>query len=125
MNKLKKSVFRRGVLISMTGLLSLTYLLSACKGTPSYYLRKDLKFSTVKHVLCNADTTQSYQVYLPTAYTKDKKWPVVFMFDSHGSGQMAVEHAMAAAERYNFILIGSNNSKNNVPNLDYIVGKRI
>lgn len=67
-----------------------------------------------------ADTTQSYKLYLPTGYNNKKKWPVIFMFDPHGSGYLAVEKGIEAAEKYSYIVVGSNNSKNGIQNLTAI-----
>lgn len=105
----------------VVGFVTLAYLMISCSGNTSYYLRKNLKLSTVQHVVCTSDTSQSYQVYLPSAFVRERKWPVMFMFDPHGSGQLAIDHAKAAAERYNYILIASNNSRNNASNIDHII----
>ncbi|MBI4647253.1 MAG: hypothetical protein HY738_11865 [Bacteroidia bacterium] len=41
-----------------------------------------------------------------------KKWPVLFLFDAHARGKLAVEKFKDAAENLGYILIASNNSKN-------------
>jgi poly(3-hydroxybutyrate) depolymerase len=66
----------------------------------------------VPDVVCAADSTQSYALYLPRAYNADRAWPVIFAFDPGGRGRMPVERYEAAAERYGFIVAGSNNSRN-------------
>jgi predicted esterase len=76
-------------------------------------------YNQITQKVCKADTTQSYAVYLPTAYTNQKKWPVIYLFDSHGGGQFAVEHFKEAAERFGYVVIGSNNSKNGLQTLDH------
>jgi predicted esterase len=80
-----------------------------------------LKFRDIKTIVIKQDTSQSYCIYLPVDYKNKKKWPVLFMFDSHGDGKFAIIHAKEAAERFGFILVGSNNSKNGVENIDHIV----
>lgn len=117
MHKVKMSALRW----CFVAIIFLSYLVVSCSGNSSYYLRKQLKFSTTQHMVCTYDISQSYQVYLPTAFVKNKKWPIVYMFDPHANGQLAIDHARDAAERYNFILIASNNSKNNAPNIDHII----
>ena len=80
---------------------------------------KPLSFSTIMRRVCTADTTQSYEVYLPTGYSAQKKWPVIYVFDSHGDGKLAVSHFQEAAERFSYIILGSNNSRNGLQTLEH------
>lgn len=66
----------------------------------------------VAHVACAKDATQSYALYLPSNYTADRSWPVIYAFDAGGRGQNPVERYRAAAEKYGYIVAGSNNSRN-------------
>src|ERR671924_2333861 len=66
----------------------------------------------VPEVLCATDASQTYALYLPRAYNADRAWPVIFTFDPAGRGRVPVERYQAAAERYGFIVAGSNNSRN-------------
>jgi predicted esterase len=66
----------------------------------------------VARVTCIADETQSYALYLPSNYTGDKAWPVIFAFDPGARGSVPVERYEKAAETYGYIIIGSNNSRN-------------
>jgi predicted esterase len=65
----------------------------------------------ISKVYCATDPSQSYAVYIP-AKSKDDALPVVYFFDPHGDGSFPLGKYKALAEAYNFILIGSNNSKN-------------
>src|SRR3974390_2928293 len=69
----------------------------------------------IADVKCANDATQSYALYLPTAYTAARAWPVIFPFDPAGRGQNGVDRYQAAAEQYGFIVAGSNNSRNGMP----------
>ncbi|TDW96722.1 hypothetical protein [Dinghuibacter silviterrae] len=60
-------------------------------------------------VLCTADTSQSYALYVPV---RDGRLPVVYLFDSHGKGVFPISKYKALADTFGFILVGSNNSKN-------------
>jgi len=73
------------------------------------------KGKVISKVVCKKDITQSYALYLPSSYSEDKKWPVVYAFDSHGKGLLPVELFKDEAERYGYIIVGSNNSKNGTP----------
>src|ERR1043165_9117236 len=58
------------------------------------------------------DATQSYALYLPAAYTPARKYPVLYFFDPGARGAVPVERFKEAAEKYGYILVGSNNSRN-------------
>ena len=66
----------------------------------------------IAHVACIKDATQSYALYLPSNYTADRSWPVIYAFDPGGRGQNPVERYRAAAEKYGYIVAGSSNSRN-------------
>ncbi len=61
---------------------------------------------------CAAKPDQSYALYLPSHYTPDKRWPIIYAFDPDGRGNVPVELMKDAAERYGYIVAGSNNSRN-------------
>jgi hypothetical protein len=49
---------------------------------------------------------------VPAGYTPSRVWPVILAFDAGGRGRVPVERYQAAAERYGYIVVGSNNSRN-------------
>jgi poly(3-hydroxybutyrate) depolymerase len=55
---------------------------------------------------------QSYALYLPSRYNSGKRWPIVYAFDPGASGDRPLESMKDAAERYGYIVVGSNNSRN-------------
>jgi predicted esterase len=63
-------------------------------------------------VRCAADPSQTYALYLPSNYSPDRPWSVIFAFDPRARGLTAVERFQAAAEMYGYIVAGSNNSRN-------------
>lgn len=63
-------------------------------------------------LVCAADPTQSYALYLPSDYTPDRPWPILYCFDPGARGQRPVEIFREAAERFGYIVAGSNNSHN-------------
>lgn len=63
-------------------------------------------------VACENDATQTYALYLPSAYTPKSQWPVLYAFDPSARGLAPVERFREAAEKYGFIVAGSNNSRN-------------
>jgi hypothetical protein len=68
----------------------------------------------LNRVQCKNDPSISYALYLPSKTKLGTKFPVVFFFDSQARGRFPVEKYQALAERYCFILVGSNNSKNGI-----------
>ena len=65
----------------------------------------------ISPVYCKNDASQSYALYVP-AKGNSETLPVVYFFDPHGSGTFPLNKYKSLAERYGFIFIGSNNSKN-------------
>ena len=59
-----------------------------------------------------AKPDQSYALYLPSHYTPAKRWPIIYAFDPDARGSVPVELMKDAAERYGYIVLGSNNSRN-------------
>ena len=66
----------------------------------------------IDRVTCAADPSQSYALFVPGDYNPSRAWPVIFAFDPGGRGRTPVERYQAAAERYGYIVVGSNNSRN-------------
>jgi dienelactone hydrolase len=78
-------------------------------------VRADEEFAVgkiVDKVICKADPTQSYALYLPPGYSKDQKRPILYAFDPAARGRLPVELFKPAAEKYGYIVVGSNNSRN-------------
>src|ERR1700740_3071463 len=63
-------------------------------------------------VTVTADPTNSYALYLPSAYSPAKRWPLLLVFDPFARGEVSVKLFHEAAEKYGFIVVGSNNSRN-------------
>jgi predicted esterase len=63
-------------------------------------------------VTVSADPTNSYALYLPSAYSSSKRWPLLLVFDPFARGEVSVKLFHEAAEKYGFIVVGSNNSRN-------------
>ena len=66
----------------------------------------------IERVVCRANAEQSYSLYLPSNYSPARRWPLIAAFDPGARGNVPVEHFKEAAERYGFIVCGSNNSRN-------------
>src|SRR5439155_27107316 len=76
-------------------------------------LAQDLPRGTIiDDVKCAADPTQSYALYLPSTYSRDRLWSVLIAFHPAARGRAMVEKYQAAAEQYGYIVAGSNTSRN-------------
>jgi dienelactone hydrolase len=68
--------------------------------------------TVVASVVCASDPSQSYALYLPSQYSPERRWPIIYAFGPGARGKNAVETYKEAAEKYGYIVAGSNNSKN-------------
>ena len=70
------------------------------------------KGKVISSVTCLKDHSTTYSLYLPTKYSSSQTFPVILAFDPHGSGNLPLELYHELAEKYGYIFIGSNDSKN-------------
>lgn len=70
------------------------------------------KGRVVERVVCSGNHSQSYALYLPSAYSREHAWPILYCLDPAARGREPVERFREAAERAGFIVAGSNNSRN-------------
>jgi hypothetical protein len=69
---------------------------------------RELQVGTVvPKVVCAAQPEQSYALYLPSSYTREKHWPIIYAFDPDALGSRPVQLMKDAAERYGYIVVGS------------------
>ena len=66
----------------------------------------------VPRVACRAEPNFSYALYVPSGYREDHTWPVLFGFSPGGSGEEPVRLFQKAAERFGWIVAGSNDARN-------------
>src|SRR5262245_35966911 len=60
-----------------------------------------------ERIACEGDATQSYALYLPTAYAVEKKWPVLIVMDPRGRALLALELFRPRAEELGWIVASS------------------
>ncbi len=63
-------------------------------------------------VLVSLNSNESYAVYLPSNYDPESLSPIVFIFDPAGRGVAGLKPFIEAADKYSYILVCSNDSKN-------------
>lgn len=69
----------------------------------------------IPNVVCIDHPDQSYALFLPSNYSPERKWPILYLFDPAARGSMPVILAKDAAEKFGYIVMGSNNSRNGPP----------
>ncbi len=69
----------------------------------------------ITNIVCKNDPAMNYALYLPTAYAPGKTWPIIYFFDPSGHGRRPIELYKDIAEKYSFVIVGSNNSRNFSP----------
>lgn len=57
----------------------------------------------------NDSIPETYSIYLPSSYTPETSWPVVFVFDARGRGISSARLFRQAAEEQGYIIAASNN----------------
>jgi len=83
---------------------------------------QELKYSSgqiIDSIKVKREPNQTYQLYIPNNFTDDMNWPVVFIFDPGARGTIGIKPFITSAEAYGYILICSNNSRNNPFTINY------
>jgi predicted esterase len=65
----------------------------------------------VDPVACEGFPGQSYALYLPSTYRPERRWPVIYVYDPRERGALGAELHRAAAERFGWIVVASNNTR--------------
>jgi hypothetical protein len=82
----------------------------------SVVVKEDFKKAEVlDQIAIKAKPAETYALYLPSNYDVSKKYPVIITFDPHADGKLPVSKYKDLAEKYGYILVGSNVSKNGIP----------
>jgi predicted esterase len=69
----------------------------------------------VEGLSCLADPSQTYTLYLPSAYPGGRRWPALLIFDPRGRSVHAAERFLPAAERWGWVLLSSNDTRSDGP----------
>ena len=71
-----------------------------------------VKGEIIDSVFIKNDFNESYTLYIPNNYTAAKLSPIVFIFEPAARGKVGIHPFIKASEKYGYILICSNNTKN-------------
>ena len=81
----------------------------------SFSVTAQTRGDIVPSIACAADPEMTYAYYLPRAYTADRVWPVLFIFDPRSRGAFAADLFRDPAETLGWILVSSNNTRSDDP----------
>ncbi|MDF1549790.1 MAG: hypothetical protein P1P88_18320 [Bacteroidales bacterium] len=78
------------------------------------YAYKDIipRGQVIDTIKCIDNRQQSYALYLPSYYSTDSIYPIIYIFEPAARGSFPVQKYHKLAEEFGFILICSNNSGN-------------
>ena len=99
---MRKWLFRAPALVTLT--LALQAAAAAAQDLPLG--------QPIDEVRCTVDPAQSYALYLPSNYSRDRTWPLLIGFHPAARGRAIVDTYREAAEKYGYVVAGSNNSRN-------------
>lgn len=68
-----------------------------------------------RRVECSRAPGKSYALYLPPAWSADRRWPVLYLLDARARGPEAAEPFLPAASRLGFVVASSNDSTSDGP----------
>lgn len=66
------------------------------------------KGTVVDSLQINDSMAESFAMYLPTNYSSEKSWPIVFVFDEEGRGINVARLFSVAAEEQGYLVVASN-----------------
>src|SRR5690349_11524364 len=97
----------------LTRIIQLLLVLSVIAGAGAAQPASEIHPGDVtESVQCRRSPTNSYALYLPSAYTPAKKWPIIYAFDPGAQGATPVRLYKDVAEKFGYIIAGSNDSEN-------------
>ena len=67
--------------------------------------------TVAERIVCRDDPSEAYALYLPSAYTPSRRWPVVYALDPRGRALIPLELLKEGAERYGFVIASSYGSR--------------
>jgi len=71
------------------------------------------------------NSSETYALYLPKSYDENVLTSIVFIFEPVGRGKVGIGPFIESAERYNHILVCSNNSRNGPYDLNFQIANRL
>jgi predicted esterase len=107
---------RSVVWIALACALQMAAGVAAAEPAPASVRPAELPRGTlVEKVTCAGAPGQAYALYLPSNYTPDRRWPILYAFDARANGRRVAELFQPAAETHGWILVSSWNTASDGP----------
>lgn len=90
--------------------LLILFLLAAGAASAAELARGTL----IEKVVCANQPDQAYTLYLPSTYTPERQWPILYAFDARRDGKAVAALFQRAAETYGWIVVSSWNTESDV-----------
>jgi hypothetical protein len=101
-------------------LCAISFLANQCRPSGTSLVRNpEDTLVVIQTIKCLEDTGQTYCIALPSGFDPARLYPVVFVFDPHGDGHLAVNTFRAGASEFGFIVAGSNVIRNGYEKTEY------
>ncbi len=69
----------------------------------------------VRRITSRADASQRYALYLPSSFTRERQWPILFLLDPRGRALIPLQRFQPVAERLGYVAISSYNTLSDGP----------
>lgn len=69
----------------------------------------------IQRLTSRADTSQRYALYLPSSFSRDRQWPILFLLDPRGRALIPMQRFQPIAEGLGYIVISSYNTLSDGP----------
>lgn len=69
----------------------------------------------IRRMVSRADSSQRYALYLPSAFSRARQWPILFLLDPRGRALVPMERFQPVAERLGYLVISSYNTLSDGP----------
>ena len=79
----------------------------------------------IDSILVSSDIEESYSLYLPKKHNPNNLNSIVFIFDPLGRGPNGLRPFIPTSEKYNYILVCSNDSKNGPYQKNFDIANRL
>jgi len=84
-----------------------------------------VKEKIIDSVFINGNSGESFALYLPAKYDTSILSPIVFIFDPVARGKTGIHPFIKASEKYGYILVCSNDSRNGPYKSNYDIASRL
>jgi len=93
----------------------LVALLLICSNTSRSQATSEFSIQVGKvneNVVVQSHPDESYALFVPNGYKREQAWPTIICLDPRARGKSAIARFVPAAEKFGYIVVCSNNSRN-------------